>query len=182
LLDNLKPNPGDGPLVKRARALAKAEFAKTSSGGALKVCAVALDLTSGDSVALFSGKFGFNQLLELPDIGKRDDVTSNIKKFLKSPGGGEFTEDQINKSAYAQQGAMNCAEPKVWFYLATYRNLSPRNWIMIPFAMQGGELVYSPPCENCRRWVYGNFHYLSRLTAASYGGPGALAPGKLRKK
>lgn len=190
MLDNLNPNPGAGPLVKRARALAKAEFAKsdqgdTSSRSAYKVCAVALDLTSNDSVALFSGNFGFKQLLQLPNIGRgrTGDVTSGITTFLKSPGGGAFTEEQISKIAYAQhdRGAMNCAEPKVWFSL-TDRKLSTRNWILIPFAKQDGELVYSPPCENCRRWVYGHFHFLSKLIAASYGGPGALAPGKLRKK
>ncbi|MGN6528517.1 MAG: hypothetical protein ACTHL8_19175 [Burkholderiaceae bacterium] len=192
MLDNLNPHPGDGPLVKRARAIAKAEFARsdrtsTSNRGAYKVCAVALDVTSDKSLALFSGGLGFKQLLKTPTGGgarKEGDVTSGIKDFLKSSEGGEFTEDQISKIAYAQhgRGAMNCAEPKVWFDL-TDSGHSTRNWVLIPFAKPDGELVYSAPCENCRRWVYGQFHFLSKLIAASYGGgAAALAPGRLRSK
>lgn len=185
MLDNLNPRPGDGPLVRRARSMAKAEFAKAGGNGYQGVCAVAIDLTSGASTALFSGGAGFRQLLAQPNVGnaRKGDVTNKIKAFLKSPGGGAFTEEQINEIAYArhERGAMNCAEPKVWFQL-TDLGLSPRNWVLIPFLEQDGGLAYSAPCENCRRWVYGQFHFLSKLIAASYGGPGALEPGTLREK
>ena len=178
------PNRTDpGTLFDLAHDVAQDVFDLDSSGAnADKVCAVALSITDDYSVAYFSGAPGYAKLVERVGGDKREartTVTSALQQFLGSDQGGGFTSTQIMNSGYADhgRGAMNCAEPKVWYHLTAITRSRPANWVLIPFnRLGGGGLVYNPPCRNCRRWVYGQFHSLSRTIALARGGPGALTP------
>jgi hypothetical protein len=153
----------------------------TTAGNADKVCAVALNILADSSVAFFSGAPGYARLVERLGGNRRDaqaTVTGALTNFLQSAAGGGFTPDQIRNRAYAEhgRGAVNCAEPKVWYYISAVLRSDPGNWVIIPFNKVGDGLVYNPPCRNCRRWVYGQFHGLSRTIALGYGGADALNP------
>ncbi len=170
-----------GTLFELAHAAAEDTFdTDTSAGNADKVCAVALSIVSDQTITYFSGAPGYGKLVERVGGNKKDAqsaVTGAITRFLQSAQGGGFTATQIRNSAYAEhgRGAMNCAEPKVWYHVTQVLRLDPGNWVMIPFnKLADGGLVYNPPCRNCRRWVYGQFHELSRTIALARGGAGAL--------
>jgi hypothetical protein len=171
-----------GTLFDLAQSLAEDVFeTDTSTGNADKVCAVALSILSDTSVAFFSGAPGYTKLVERVGGNKKDAqnaITGTLTNFLQSAAGGGFTPTQIRSAAYADhgRGAMNCAEPKVWYYIAKKLQSDPGNWVVIPFNKVGAGLVYNPPCRNCRRWVYGQFHALSRTIALGRGGADALNP------
>jgi hypothetical protein len=172
-----------GTLFELAHSAAEDVFdADTSAGNADKVCAVALSIVSDQTVAYFSGAPGYTKLVERVGGDRRDAqnaITGALTRFLQSDAGGGFTPTQIRHGAYADhgRGAMNCAEPKVFHHVTSVLRSDTRNWVMIPFnKLGGGGLVYNPPCRNCRRWVYGQFHDLSRVIALARGGAAALEP------
>lgn len=172
-----------GTLFELAQSAAEDTFSTDSSAGnADKVCAVALRIASDQTVTYFSGGPGYNKLVERVGGNKKAAqraVTDVITQFLKSPQGGGFTQDQITHTAYADhgRGAMNCAEPKVWYHVTKVMEQDAGNWVVIPFnKLADGNLVYNPPCRNCRRWVYGQFHTLSRTIALAYGGRASIDP------
>jgi hypothetical protein len=173
-----------GNLFELAQSAAEDTFdTDSSTGNADKVCAVALRIASDQTVSYFSGGPGYNKLVARVGGNKKDAqraVTDVITQFLKSAPGGSFTQQQITHTAYADhgRGAMNCAEPKVWYHIRKVMEQDPADWVIVPFnkLAEGGGLVYNPPCRNCRRWVYGQFHTLSRTIALAYGGPTALDP------
>jgi hypothetical protein len=178
------PSPSPESLYEHARLVAQARFAADSDqGNADKVCAVALNIEGGEEVSFFSGAPGYGQLLEsVMGAGGMDKakaqaaITGSITTFLGSDAGGGFTPDQIRSKGFDDhgRGAMNCAEPKVWYSIAKLRGLVTANWVVVPFNRSPGGLQYNPPCLNCRRWVYGQFHGLTGMIAKSYGGPHAL--------
>lgn len=178
------PNRTDaGTLFELAHSAAEDLFdTDTSAGNADKVCAVALSIVSDQIVAYFSGAPGYAKLVDRVGGNRKDAqsaITGVITRFLQSAPGGGFTAPQIRDKAYAEhgRGAMNCAEPKVWYHIANVQRSDPGNWVMIPFnKLSSGGLVYNPPCRNCRRWVYGQFHDLSRVIALARGGAAALEP------
>lgn len=150
-----------------------------------KVCAVALHVTDDVVVTLFSGKPGYDKLVQRhvqmrggSRGAAQTAITANLTAFLKSPDGGGFTDAQIRNKGFAPhgRGAMNCAEPKIFYYITTLRNMNAGNWVLVPFNEDAdGNLIYNPPCGNCREWVYAHFHALSRRIAGDYGGQDALA-------
>jgi len=174
-------------LIDTARAAAEAKFAGATGGkNADKVCVVALDLSSPPTVhALFSGAPGYQELTTLVAAGgdrskAQQTITAKITEFLQREEGGSFTLEQINKHGFDRhgRGAMNCAEPKMYYLLKHQLNQTLRNWVLIPFNVgPDGQLVYNAPCMNCRRWVYRHFHALSGLIAQSQKGPEAFDNG-----
>lgn len=172
-----------GTLYGLAQSAAQDAFDTDDSGrNADKVCAVALHIAQDTTVALFSGKPGYDTLVERfvqkqggTAAAARTSITSTLTAFLGSDAGGGFSQAQIRKHGFADhdRGAMNCAEPKVYFHIKHLLNGDPGNWVMIPFNKGPNGLIYNPPCGNCREWVYGQFHALSRQIASSRGGPGA---------
>jgi len=170
-----------GSLFELAQSAAEDTFSTDSStGNADKVCAVALRIASDQTVTYFSGGPGYNKLVARVGGDRKDAqraITDVITQFLMSAAGGGFTADQITHTAYADhgRGAMNCAEPKVWYHITRVMKQEADNWVLIPFnKLPDGQLVYNPPCRNCRRWVYGQFHALSRSIALAHGGAAAL--------
>jgi hypothetical protein len=171
-------------LLERARAIAAEKFSKDTSGrNADKVCVVALQIDARDQhYALFSGAPGFTELTNIVRNGgdktqAANTITSKIKTFLASEDGGKFSETQITNTGYDAhgRGAMNCAEPKMYYLLKHHEQKTLRNWVIIPFNLNGDKaVVYNPPCKNCRRWVYKHFHPLSGLIAQSEKGPAAF--------
>ncbi|PWR02382.1 hypothetical protein DKT77_12660 [Meridianimarinicoccus roseus] len=126
-------------------------------------CAVAIHISGDPSVVYFSGKVGYETLIKR--VGgsanaARDIINGQLNRFLASTEGGGFTMSQITKRGVAkhQRGAVNCAEPKVYFHIKHIKNADPRNYVLIPFRKDVGGVSYNPPCENCARWVYGTFH------------------------
>ena len=175
------PNRTDiGSLYEQALSLAGDVFdSDDSRGNADKVCAVALNIASDSSVALFSGAQGYNTLVKRIGGIEQDTkraITDVLTAFLKSEAGGEFTQKQIDQQGLDLhgRGAMNCAEPKVYYYISVVMRTVPGNWVIIPFNKTAAGLVYNPPCKNCRRWVYRHFHTLSRDIAQSRGGATAF--------
>lgn len=171
-------------LVAQARAIAALKFQNNSgSPNADKVCAVALDLTDPNKhYALFSGGPGFKELTSIVSNGGNTSdakliITSKLEAFLRSKEGGGFNNDQIKHKGHDLhgRGAMNCAEPKMYYLLRHQLNQSPRNWVLIPFNQNQTQIVYNPPCKNCRRWVYRHFHYMSAWVARNQVGMNAFA-------
>ncbi|RUL77567.1 hypothetical protein [Dyella choica] len=170
-------------LVAHARSIANLKFQNNSgSPNADKVCAVALDLSNlNNHYALFSGGPGFQELTSIVSNGSspgaaKVTITSRLEAFLRSKAGGGFSDDQIKHKGYDPhgRGAMNCAEPKMYYLLRYQLNQSLRNWVLIPFNQNQSQILYNPPCKNCRRWVYQHFHYLSAWVARNQAGMSAL--------
>ena len=174
-----------GSLYEQALSLAQDIFDTDGSrGNADKVCAVALHVADDSSVALFSGGPGYNALVKRIGGNAGDAkraITDTLTQFLRSEAGGGFTDQQINHHGLDQhgRGAMNCAEPKVFYYITAVKKSAAANWILIPFNQTGGGLVYNPPCMNCRRWVYRHFHNLTQAVAQERGGPNAFINARL---
>lgn len=170
-------------LLEKARLLAQQKFAEDTSGrNQDKVCVVAISIADSDNAyALFSGAPGYSELTDLVRSGgdrkaAQQRITSTLTEFLQTEDGGSFSHTQITHTAYDLhgRGAMNCAEPKMYYLLKHHHQLSLRNWVLMPFNMSGMSLVYNAPCKNCRRWVYRHFHPLSGLIAQSQKGPAAF--------
>ncbi|PTT90107.1 hypothetical protein DBR42_06665 [Pelomonas sp. HMWF004] len=172
-------------LFERAKAVARNKFdADTSGRNFDKVCAVALKIDSPEeSHALFSGAPGYAELTDVVAQGgdkrkAQQTITAKITAFLRSESGGSFTNSQITNAAYDRhgRGAMNCAEPKLYYLLGQHENLTLRNWVLVPFNLRAddGALIYNAPCKNCRRWVYQHFHPMSGLLALAQQGPEAF--------
>lgn len=171
-----------GTLYDQAFSVAEDTFDTDTSGrNADKVCTVALNITSDEAVALFSGKPGFDKLVERVGGNVKDaqrTITARLTEFLKSEAGGGFTAGQITHAGFDPhgRGAMNCAEPKVYYYLRYVKQVDLGTWVMIPFNKTPAGLVYNPPCKNCRRWVYRHFHALSQTIAHGRAGVAAFEP------
>ncbi len=171
-------------LLGRARGIAADKFSADSSNRNVdKVCVVALKVDAHDDHrALFSGAPGYAELTDIVrGSGDKKEaqalITSRLTTFLRSDDGGKFSNDQIVRSGYDVhgRGAMNCAEPKMYYLLKHQENKVLRNWVLVPFNLDGNKVVvYNPPCKNCRRWVYRHFHPLSGLIAQSEKGPSAF--------
>lgn len=164
-------------IYKKAEELATQKFESNEKARRTDaVCAVAIHITDFSQChAVFSGKLGYDELIGMlcPDGNRSekskagDMITNHIVQLLKD---NEFTKVQINSEGLDPhgRGAMNCAEPKIYFLLK-YLNKSLRNWVIIPFSWGSGGAVYNPPCMNCRRWVYKHFHLQSALIALQQG-------------
>ncbi len=170
-------------LLDQAKAIAQAKFSADTGGrNKDKVCVVAMGIaSSSDNYALFSGAPGYTELTELVRGGgdrnsAQQTITNKLTEFLRSESGGSFTPAQITNRGLDQhgRGAMNCAEPKMYYLLKEKKQLTVRNYVLIPFNLKGDTLVYNAPCRNCRRWVYKHFHALSGLIAQSQKGPEAF--------
>lgn len=176
MVDRTRP----GTLFDMAKDAAEDAFSSDDSGkNNDKVCAVALHISEDRTVSFFSGSPGYAMLVDRFMAKKGGDVknarnviTQGLTSFLKSPSGGGFTDKQIKNKGFADhdRGAMNCAEPKLYYYVKHVVEADPGNWVVIPFNLSADKLVYNPPCGNCREWVYGHFHALSKQIAKGYGG------------
>jgi len=164
-------------LFDLAYSVARDSFdADSSKRSADKVCAVALNVAVDEAISLFSGKPGFDKLVERKGGTPKDakmEITAKITEFLRDEG---FKDNEINQCGRDPhgRGAMNCAEPKVYYYLRHVKNVDPSHWVVVPFNKTDNGLVYNPPCMNCRIWVYKHFHILSRTIAQGRAGDAAL--------
>lgn len=170
------PNPKPGDLHDLAKRVAVDQFATNQKLHGDAVCVIAVKVTEpGEIEYAFSGGVGYTKLCD--DLGKNKKtdghlITVAITDFLKSDAGSNFSDDQINRCGFDDhgRGAMNCAEPKMHHLIKT-RGLDPANWALIPFHQDSDKnVVYYPPCKNCRRWVYGVFHGISKTIARNRGG------------
>ncbi|WKB55512.1 hypothetical protein [Eleftheria terrae] len=174
-----------GSLLEQARGLALAKFNADQSGkNKDKVCAVAISVVDSSAhFELFSGAPGYGELTGIVMGGGASKqsasqlITHKLTQFLGSEEGGGFSNEQITRHGYDAhgRGAMNCAEPKMYYLLKEHEAQTVRNWVVIPFNYTADQqLVYNAPCKNCRRWVYRHFHPLSGLIARAQKGPEAF--------
>ncbi|MEO1494113.1 MAG: hypothetical protein AAFV19_18325 [Pseudomonadota bacterium] len=163
--------------------MAEAAFADMPDISASTVCAVGVKLAPGRQVEhVFSGRDGYKQVTDRvrTDDSKSETraaqrrITDTLTSFLTDEDGGGFTPGQVTgrEAAYAlhERGAMNCAEPKLLYIIRNHLSEDVGNWAVIPFYMEDGTtLMYSPPCRNCRRWVYKTFHSQTQSVATNRG-------------
>jgi hypothetical protein len=158
-----------GTLFEKAKSAAQDAFDTDDSGrNADKVCAVGIHIASDAVVTMFSGSPGYKTLVDRymqknatsTKSQAQQGITHTLTAFLKSEIGGGFTLEQINKEGIAAhgRGAMNCAEPKLYYYIRHIKNDKLEDWIIIPFNNSQAGLVHNPPCGNCRSWAYRVFH------------------------
>ncbi len=181
-LDNLGEVTGN--LFERAQQIATAKFQSDTSGkNSDKVCVVAIQAGNMDNYhAIFSGAPGYTELTNIVSNGgnkkaAQERITNTIKEFLRSEEGGDFSDLQITDHGFDMhgRGAMNCAEPKIFYLLKHQLNLSLKTWVIVPFNKnETGIVIYNAPCKNCRRWVYKHFNFLSGLIAKQQKGADAF--------
>ncbi|SDG32133.1 hypothetical protein SAMN05216603_101267 [Pseudomonas benzenivorans] len=146
------------------------------------VCVVAIHIPTGEHHAFLSGALGYRELtsslcstMAIDKAAAQQRITHAIQVFLQAE---EFSHEQIHQKGFDihGRGAMNCAEPKMYFFLKEQLKHRIAEWVLVPFNWnaQGTGVVYNAPCQNCRRWVYKHFHAQSRQIAQERKGAAAF--------